>query len=137
MPYDSFKARKAIQTANAYERLPGSEFVMEMAKILKEADEEFAGVNDKIRNATAETRRYQIESDDLRLEIKRLKESSGRPFELLVATMKEIAGGAKSAKAKAAAALLAIKPEAPATAESMLQRSGEPIVGDRIGDIQE
>lgn len=135
MPYDSFKARKAIQTANAYERLPGSEFVMEMAKILKEADEEIAGSNDKVRGATVEARRYQTESDDLRLEIKRLKESSGRPFELLVATLKEIAGGAKGAKVKAAAALQSIRPEQPATADSMFPKSEQPITGDRVGDI--
>ncbi len=135
MAYDSFKARKAITTANAYERLPGSEFVMEMASILKEADAEIAGVADKIRLANADTRRAQTEADDARLECKRLKESSGRPFELLVATMKEIAEGAKGAKAKAAAALKAITPEAPATAESMFQKTDRPIVGDRIGDI--
>ncbi len=136
MAYDSIKARKAVQTANAYERLPGSEFVMEMAKILKEADEEIAGSSEKIRAAEREAKRYQHEADEAREESKRLKESSGRPFALAIAALQEIAAGGKGAKVRAAAALKEIVPEKPATAGSMFQQSDSPLVGDRIGAIE-
>ncbi len=111
MPYDALKARKAIQTANAYERLPGSEFVMQMAKILKEADDEIAGSSEKINAAERESTRFKREADDLRAEVRQLKESTGEPLEQAITVLREIAGGAKGAKAKAAQALAIVSPD--------------------------
>lgn len=115
MPYESLKAQRALKTALSYERLPGSEFVTEMAKILKEADEEIRGFNEKLRLAETETMRSQRDADQLRQDYKLLRESAAKNYEGLLLAMKDIATSNKGGKAKAVAALTAIGVELPPT----------------------
>lgn len=113
MPYDLLKAQKAIRTATAYERFPGSEFIIEIAKILKDADEEIRGFNERLRAAESETRRAQLECDQARSDYKLLRETSAAHYESLLVAMKDIAGSSKGGKGKAVAALKTIGVEMP------------------------
>lgn len=113
MPYDSLKARKAINTARAYERFPGSEFVMEMSVILKDADEEIKAHADRLRSAESEARRHQIEADQARADYKLLRETSAANYERVVLALKDIASSPKGGKTKAVDTLKAIGIELP------------------------
>lgn len=121
MPYDPIKARRLMQNAQAFERLPASEFVMELAKALKEADDE---IRDFTRSKAAiedDAKRYQREAETERENFRKLRENAGAGFEKAVAYLREIAGMTKGAKKKAEEALRDLfpppepqKPEAPA-----------------------
>jgi hypothetical protein len=136
MPYDPITAQRMIRTCATYERLPGSEFIMEVGKMLAEADKEISGSESKVNEAKREARRYQKDADDASAAYQSLKDSTGRPFSIAMTALEEIAGGAKGAKKIAAEAIKQIKPEPAMGIGANFRQPTEPITGDRIGAIE-
>ena len=108
MPYDSLKAKKALRSALGFDRLPGSEFIAEMAAIIKDADDEIRAHADLLRAAETEARRHQVDADQARSDYKLLRETSAANYERVLLALKDIASSPKGGKAKAVATLKAI-----------------------------
>lgn len=115
MPYDPIKVKKALHTALAYQRFPGAEFVQEMATLLKDADEAIGGAYEQLRAAETQTRRLQIDADQVRSDYKLLRETSAANYERLLVAMKDIASSARGGKSKAIDALKSCGIEVPKT----------------------
>lgn len=110
MPYDPIKTRQLIKSAQAYERLPGSEFVAELSKMLEAAADEIRAFDKTKTGLEDDARRYQREAEQDREALKKLREGAGHGFEVAVASLKDIASSTKGGKKKAEDALKALFP---------------------------
>jgi hypothetical protein len=128
MPYDPIKARQLIRTSAAYERLPGSEYVLELAKTLEAADTEIRDHAKKTGQIEDDARRYQREAEADREALRKLREGAGHNFEVAVAALKEISLMTKGAKKKAIETLDILFPAAALAPKP----NAEPSITDRI-----
>jgi uncharacterized protein (UPF0147 family) len=108
--YDPIKAQKALRTATVYERLPGSEFVLELAAMLESADAVIRGSSDKIRDAENNARNQQRFADEARAALDDHQKHGGVKLEKALTVLRDIASSTKGGKAKAEAALKEIAP---------------------------
>lgn len=115
--FDPARAATLARTARQYERSPGGELFVALADILDLAVAE--------KNvAVGQKREYDMSLQNLQRQLGEEKESyrilreSSANYEQCVAVLKEIAGGAKGAKAKAQAMLDIVNPPAPAAPQA-------------------
>lgn len=113
MPYDAAKSRALINTGKAYERLPGSDFVLELVKQLQEADNEMRDFAQTMGAKDLEVRQYKQLAQDERDALKRFREKSGPGFDAAVDALREIAAAVKGGKKIAQDALDKLFPKVP------------------------
>lgn len=111
--FDSARAATLARTARQYERSPGGELFVALADILDAAVAEKDIAVTQKREYDISLQGMQRQLNDEKEAFRLLRESSAN-YEQCVIVLKDIASGAKGAKAKAQTMLDIINPPAPA-----------------------